>query len=206
VNVRRRNKAEDKKELYEPALDMLTHDLEARGTGWNQPPQLAFLYEDDDGTWRLSALPLPDFIWSPEPGQALHAMAAGMKSESGAVRRLIGGTKPADWRGVAFFAEAWLVKQEKQQGSEDGEEGPDPVLEEMAKARMLHQHPARVECRCWWAAMPDGTFIRTTLSREDEQLDEGIIPLTDPHYKDIVGSGRIPAALTIMAKAFNGDD
>jgi hypothetical protein len=189
-----RNTTEGKKEYYEPALSMLTHDLEARGDDWDQPPQLAFLYEADDGLWRVSELPLPDTVWIPEPGRTLSVMAASL--EPGTIQRFIGDLvflRPAGWRGVAFFCEAWSVQQ-------SGDE-LDPILDEMSKARMLHQHPARVECRSWWAAMPDGTFLRSVLNRESEHIDQCIITPDDPQHAD---TGRVPAALSTMARIFGG--
>ena len=168
--------------------EFFTLDLEARGDVWDTPPSLSFLY-DEDG-WRLSRMPLPDQMWShPHPSAVLQQIAEGFAHffPSG-----LPTVRPSSWRGIAFFSESWLVIQEKNPDEEKIE--IDPVLNAMAEARMLNSHPARIESRCWWVALSDGTMLSVVQRRdtgETESMFQG---------RDVTAEGRIPESLSTMVK------
>jgi hypothetical protein len=184
-----------KRDSYGAVLSLLTHDLEARGDQTDQPPGLCFLYESADGLWRISHLDMPDSIWVPDPGARLVSMASRSSLVARVAKEL--SLEPnQDWRGVAFFAETWYVSQDL---TKDGT--VDPVLEEISKARLLHEHPARVESRCWWVAFPDGTFLSTLMAMDGSfRMTTTDIP-GEPGYQDRANDGRIPDSLLTMAKA-----
>ena len=193
-----------KTESREALAAMLQLDLEARGDHWDERPGLSFLYEDEDG-WHISAIGVPDHFWDPSPATFLDFMSKTIGpifSQTKGLLELTRKIRPATWRGVAFFSESWMVEQKVDR--ESGEE-PDPVFTAMAEARMLHQHPAREEARCWWAALDDGTAVSVAMRRVSGQVDAGIWApgANDKEKPDFVG--KIPQSLsrlvTVLAQS-----
>lgn len=184
-------------------IEMLKLDLESRGEVWDEQCCLCFLYEEDDG-WHVSSLDLPDDIWRPHPAAGLATMAGKLKP----IMKFLGATeatrrlKPATWRGVAFFSETWMVEQKK---SHPGEK-PDPVFEEMARARMLSQHPARVEARAWWAALSDGSAVSVIMRRDGDPEEKWGINVFLPGAGDKEKpdfQGQIPESLAAITKVLS---
>jgi hypothetical protein len=182
---------------YDSLVATLELDLEALGDMWDQPCNLSFIYYDEE-TWHLSELPLPEMLWQPHPAAGLERMAAGVAnliSQPGDIRDAIKEMKPDTWRGVAFFSESWVVEQCKSPEAE-----MDPVFEEMAKARMLSQHPAREEARCWWARLADGTNVTVMLKRSGDLTHSVFEPgASDGPKPEFVG--KIPWSLEVLAEA-----
>lgn len=175
---------------HEALVSMLRHDLEIRAD-WDEPPAISFIYETD-GIWSISELNLPSSAWQPHPAAGLHYMAESLKeAEVSPLLILASAVRPENWRGAAFFSESWMVEQKKENPGDD----PDPVFLAMARARMISQHPARVEVKVWHAALADGTFI-IVAARRDGDFDHAVM---QPGDKTI--EGTIPEALSEIVKA-----
>lgn len=190
-----------KAESHNELAEMLRLDLEARGEVWDEPPCLSFLYEGDDG-WHISKINLPDHFWQPNPAAILELMAQSVGLVMSGSKRLLDMTRqirPAEWRGIAFFSESWMVEQVKQSPDDD----MDPVFMEMAEARMLHQHPAREEARTWWASLADGTAIAVALKRVSGDVRSSVWPPGAGDKEKPEYLGRIPHSLEKLTKVMS---
>lgn len=170
-------------ESHNDLLDTILKNLQDRGDDWDQPPCLLFV-EESEGKWHLTPFGIPSFVWQGEPGAALERVARFVDFFGG--KGIV--TPPSQgWRGYAFFAESWLVEQE----------GPlDPVLDEMARAHMLSQHPGRVECRSLWAATSDGWFFSASIDRNGKVRVAQASAPGDDNFRE----GRIPTALETLVR------
>jgi hypothetical protein len=159
-------------------------------------PELSFLYFED-GSWRLSALAIPTEWWSPDPSGML-AKISGiftmLSQEEPQLMAMTEAIKPETWRGLAFISESWIV----QQYHDDGK--IDPVLEAMAKNRMLSQHPAREPALVATAILHDGTACQAWITQIENGTSGSFVCSPD----EPAPVGRVPESLSAIITALGG--
>lgn len=157
----------------EAMKDGLTAALRKRRR-WEEPPALCFV-NIEDGEVRVSDVSI--FTnWPPEPTFALPHIAEAMNGLGEMVANLAGGV-PDNLIGISFRCEAWSVQYRKK---EDAELESQRAL---AKMRLLHTHPLKVEIRLITAAAAGGRLYMATQQRGCDEIDfheadqiQGLVP------------------------------
>lgn len=173
--------------------EAMIQETEALGERAVMAPDLSLLYREEDG-WRLSELLVPEHYWIPDPAGTLEAIGELFLSEIAedqTIAEYANRTRPESWAGVAFASEAWVVRQ-------DGGEF-DPVLEAMARNRMLKNHPDRREALFITAILCDGTTCQAHLETESDEAGVTLAAPDNPIYPRL--TGRVPDALKMIVKA-----
>lgn len=122
----------------EATLAGLTQLIAGR-IGWDEPPELHFLFATADDTCHTERVGLPSALWAAAaPARILEVLARSVRRDP---PPFPDGRVPAELYGAAAVAEAWHVEVEMPNFAKARE------VDAAAMAGRLHQRPDRVECR-----------------------------------------------------------
>ncbi len=175
--------------LHDLIADALAAELLAR-TDWDEPPALCFLYVEA-GRPRISALLLPDEMWSADRPPAVLARFAAISTSHSS---LLASVAPEGLHGAAFRCEAWEIDAGKPGTARRSEALADSM------AHRIEQRPDAKEIRSIYAVDRAGITYAAVQRRGEDDVRRSIAyPGAGSGF-----SGTIPCALDQIVTAVLG--